>query len=367
MDYNYNPDYYKHYFRSDPAPYQPPEKSPQRPTCLPGTSTSISDRFGTMYIVTFLGVTQVTEGYRWDYLISNVGARDALRNWVLEMDGCFRGLRCLVGEVVGLNDPLPEPPTMEGNCEFPAQNEEYCPRTDPCQSVVGLMFDDLETSGENALTAGTKQRFSFIIADNLPAEQACFQLKFGYQTRGGIICAPACPCDNPCRCEEENSFTCEFMFPECFTFTGTAGDIRVGYCIGNVGCCEKDGTCEVLTEVDVCDSTIQCCVEVQKWLQTIDFTAIFNVPLTPAPEANGCLENGIFGCCVSEETAVNTCFTCVDDPDTGPLCVDPTCDNTAIDITNVTPIQDRRGTIIGIKIEYTFVTPDCENEVPGQE
>lgn len=335
-----------------------------QPKCKPGSSTAVTDRFGTLYIVSFLGVVPVSEGYRWDYLITNIGAREALSNWILGTNGCFSSYQCYVGDVVDINSPLPDPPTLEWSCEYPGQNEQYCPYTDPCQSVVGLKFAGLDTSGETALMPGTKQRFSFFIPEDLPAELSCFQLKFGYQIRSGKICAPTCPCENPCECEEDNSFECKVMFPDCFTFNGNAEDIRVGYCIGNIGPCERDGTCEALTQIDVCDSRLQCCVEIQRWSQDIDFTAIFNVPLMPLADANACVD-GIFACCVAEETAVNTCFTCIDDQSPAPPCVDPDCENTAIEITEVKPICDRYGTVSGIKIEYTFVTPACDNEAPG--
>ena len=341
----------------------PPD--PQPIDCTAPSSYTVLDSMGSpLYEVTFLGVVPVTEGYRWDYQITNINAQNALSNWVLELEGCFSDFECFVGEIYPASTTDIPIPTKPGDCLFPSSNPNFpCSITDPCTNVVGLKFDNLNPQGEPELKPGTTQRFSFIIPENLPAEPACFQLKFGTMSRCGEICAPACVCDNPCICEEDNNFTCDVIFPDCFTLGGTEEEVRVAYCIGDVGECVMDGTCEVLDTINVCNTNLQCCVPVQRWRQEFDFQVIFNVPFIPLLGSGACVDEQVFACCQDEGTATQNCFTCIGDYNVEPPCVEPDCENTEIIVTGLTPIEDRTGTIIGVTIEYSFVTPPCANEV----
>lgn len=310
------------------------------------------------FVVTLVDVERFGSGYRWIYRIDNVDAPNALSDWVLAIE---EPCREFIGDAY-ITPTFPsdeEPPelVLYEDVENPGTAPDPCPDDDPCspgEQVVGFKFDDLGLGDQGELDPGESQLFAFVFNQPPIAIEACAALKFGQNEACGLICVPDCiECPNACECGED-TFDCVFDFPEtCFVLPEdvTVDDVLSGFCIGDVSPVSSE-TCQGVAEVFVCDQTLICCTDVQRYFRTATFQVQLNLPKV------GDCGDPVFECCFQEVTVTQNCFTCIGDP--APVFPDLTCDNVSIEINSITE-NPQTG---DVTVNYTIVLPECTEGTP---
>lgn len=133
--------------------------------------TEIRDPDGTLrFTVEFVGVSDQT----WTYIVTNFpapGAQD-ISHWDLSIP-------CITRANIIAVEPGP----------FDTSDNFSCPSSDPSCNFngnnIGIKFD-------SSVPVGQSITFSFTLNVDIPLGTTCFLIKFGNNTRCGLICGPQC-------------------------------------------------------------------------------------------------------------------------------------------------------------------------------
>lgn len=134
--------------------------------------TEIRGPDGTLWFtVEFIGLSNRT----WTYVITNIDAPKDLSHWSLRI-GCIEDINIVAWQ--------PADATVD------TTENDSCPPNDPACGPTGKNFG---IKFEYPVKNGESVTFSFTLDTDVPLGTTCFLLKFGNETRCGLICGPQCP------------------------------------------------------------------------------------------------------------------------------------------------------------------------------